>query len=211
MSDDFIKSLILKGDGITGAVWQSDSIIEISRKLYPPFQAAILRQKLVREEHVQPLLGLPVAVIANFPKIGRWTGEAIALCEAHGKAWGQWSVLLRALGNEFPEITENPEISFNRRALYQHKRVKSVDFLLDRVLLVKHESGVTFRVALLYEYDLCGDDVRRVWDDLGPFEIILKTNPNGSILVDARDVAEALGIQIFDIKDLLSYLAKDKF
>ncbi|WP_189342287.1 hypothetical protein, partial [Mesorhizobium sp. M2A.F.Ca.ET.067.02.1.1] len=153
----------------------------------------------------------PVAVIVNFLKIGKWTGEAIALCEAHGKAWGQWGVLLRALGNEYPETTENPEISFNRRALSQHSRVKDVSFLLDHVLLVEHENGRTFRVAMLYQYDLCGDDVRMAWDDLGPFDLLLKTNPNGSILIDARQVGEALGIKVFGIKDMLAYLGKGKF
>lgn len=211
MSDDFIKKIILEGHGVTDATWQSESIISISRKQYPPFQAAILREKLVTEKHIEPFLELPVAVIANFPKIGRWTGAAIELCEAYGKAWGQWSVLLRALGNETPETTVNPEISFNRRALSQHTRVEDVKFLFDHLLQVKHEKGNIFRIALLYEYDLCGDDVRRAWDNLGPFDLLLKTNPNGSILDDAEEVAESLAIKVFGMRDMLSYLAKGKF
>lgn len=64
---------------------------------------------------------------------------------------------------------------------------------------------------MLYQYDLCGDDVRMAWDDLGPFDLLLKTNPNGSILIDARQVGEALGIKVFGIKDMLAYLGKGKF
>lgn len=211
MGDEFIRKIILEGQDVIDAMWISESIIEITRKQYPPFQAAILREKLVTEKHIEPFLHLPVAVIANFPKIGQWTGAAIERCEAHGKAWGQWSVLLRALGNETPETTSNPEISFNRRALSQHSRIEDVKFIFDHLLQVTHEKGNIFRVVLLYEYDLGGDDVRRAWDKLGPFDLLLKTNPNGSILVDAEDVARSLGIKVFEIRDMLSYFAKGKF
>lgn len=211
MSGDFITKIILEGHEVTDAVWQSELVIAITRQKYPPFQAAILREKLVEERHVVPFLNLPVDVIVNFPKIGRWTGAAIELCEAHGKAWGQWSVLLRALGNETPETTVNQEISFNRRTLSQHTRVEHVGFLFDHVLLVKHEKGNIFRIALLYEYDLSGDDVRKAWENLGPFDLLLKTNPNGSILEDVDTVAESLGIKAFGLRDMLGYLAKGKF
>jgi hypothetical protein len=63
----------------------------------------------------------------------------------------------------------------------------------------------------LYEYDLCGDDVRKAWEDLGPFDILLKTNPNGSISDDAIEVGQILGAQVFNFREILSYLAKGKF
>jgi len=211
MGDNFILGLVLKGENVAEAKWQSENVLEITRENLPPFQAAIIKEKLVTIDHVQPFMGLPVSVIVNFPKVGRWSGDAIALCEEHGKAWGQWSVLLRSLRKEFPETTENNEISFNRRALSQHSRVSNVSFQLDHVLLVEHEIGKTLRVALLYQYDLCGDDVRSAWDDLGPFDLLLKTNPNGSILDDVSEVADALSIKVFGIKDTLAYLAKGKF
>ena len=211
MSDDYVRNMLLKSHDVTGAVWVEDRIIEISRKKYGSFQAAILKEKLVDTQHVEPFLARPVAVIANFPKIGKWTGGAIERCEAHGKAWGQWGVLLRALGNEAPETTENPEISFNRRALIQHTRVRAVRFLYDHLLLVEHQNGRELRIALLYEYDLSGDDVRSAWDRLGPFDILLKTNPNGSLLNDAHYAAEALGAKVLGFGDMLSYLARGKF
>lgn len=211
MTNDFIRSILLEKKEVSDVAWKSESVIEITREAYPPFQAVILRERLVDAAHVEPYLKSPVAVIANFPKIGRWTGSAIELCESHGMAWGQWSVLLRSLGNENPETTANPEISFNRRALSQHSRVTHVSFLFDHVLLVHHEKGNVFRVGLLYEYDLCGDDVRKAWNSIGPFDLLLKTNPNGSILNDANEVAKHLGIKVFGLGDILGYLAKGQF
>ncbi len=211
MSDTFIKKIILEANGVSDAVWEADSIITISREKHSPFKAAILSEKLVTAEHVKPYLELSVAVIANFPKVGKWTGEAIELCQAHNKAWGQWSVLLRSLDNEFPETTVDPKIYFSHRALVQHTRVNSVRFLSDHLFLVEHENGKHLRIGLLYEYDLCGDDVRRARENLGPFDVLLKTDPNGQVLNDANQVAKSLGAKAFNIGDLFRYLARGKF
>lgn len=211
MPDEFIQKLLLKHTEVQALDWWSDNVVQISRKKYQPFYAAIIKEGLVELEHVQPFLDSAVAVVTNFPKAGKWTGRAIEQCEAHGKAWGQWSVLLRAINSEAPETTENPEISFSRRALRQHSRVQEVTFELDHLLLVHHKNGTTLRIALLYEYDLTADDVRRAWDDLNSFDVLLKTNPNGSILEEARAVAHELGAKVFGIRDTLSYLAKGTF
>lgn len=211
MPDDFIHSLLLKHSEVTSLDWQSDNVVLITRKKHPPFQAAILKLRLVKAENVEPFLSGPVLVVANFPKVGKWTGSAIEQCEANGKAWGQWGVLLRAINSESPESTENPEIAFSRRALRQHSRVLEVSFEYDHLLLVHHENEKTLRIALLYEYDLTGDDVRGAWDNLGKFDILLKTNPNGSILTEAYEVAEGLGAKVFGIRDTLGYLARGKF
>lgn len=211
MPDDFIQRLLLKHSEVTSLDWHSDNVVSITRKTHPPFQAAILKLRLVTAENVEPFLSGPVIVVANFPKVGKWTGSAIEQCEANGKAWGQWGVLLRAINSESPESTENPEIAFSRRALRQHSRVRGVSFEYDHLLLVHHDNGKTLRIALLYEYDLTGDDVRGAWDNLGPFDVLLKTNPNGSILSEAHDVAESLGAKVFEIRDTLGYLARGQF
>ncbi|WP_340245408.1 hypothetical protein [Sulfitobacter pontiacus] len=211
MSDEFIQKLLLEHSEVQSVEWQSDDVILISRKRYSSFYAAILKQKLVEAEHVERFLSSPVSVVANFPKIGKWTGPAIDQCEANGKAWGQWGVLLRAINTEAPETAENPEIAFSRQALRQHNRVQAVTFAFDHLLLIHHQNGTTLRVALLYEYDLTGVDLRRAWDNLGEFDVLLKTNPNGSIMPDAYEVSEALGTKVFGIKDTLGYLARGKF
>lgn len=211
MSDQFIHNLLLKHEEVAQIDWLSGQTVNIKRKNNSPFQAAILKQSLVKADHVLPFLTSQISVIVNFPKIGKWSGEAIDFCEANGKAWGQWSVLLRAINSESPETTRNPDIFFNRRALRQHSRVLNVSFELDHLLLVQHVNGTTLKVALLYEYDLTGNDVRTAWDNLGAFNLLLKTNPNGSILPEAREAANSLGAKVFDLGGTLAYLAKGVF
>ena len=211
MLDRFIHGLLEQHAQVTGIHWQSDDVVLLERKDFPPFQAAILRQRMVNANHIFPFIRKPISVVANFPKIGKWHAEAIDLCEAHKKAWGQWGVLMRAINTELPETTEDPKIAFSRRALRQHNRVLRVNFEFDHLLIVHHDSGHKLKVALLYQYDLTGNDVREAWDEFGCFDILLKTNPNGSILDDAYDVASALGTQVFGIRETLSYLGKGCF
>ncbi|RKE85137.1 hypothetical protein [Rhizobium sp. AG855] len=211
MADKFIEKILHEHSEVKSVSWLSENVVEIARKKYAPFQAAILKVKLVETEHIAPYLNSEVSLIVNFPKAGRWTGAAIELCESHGKAWGQWGVLMRAINSDSPETTENPEIAFSIRALRQHSRVLAVNFLSDHLLLVHHKNGERLRVALVYEYDLTGDDVRNAWDKLGQFDILLKTNPNGVILPEAREVSERLEAKVFEIGDTLGYLARGKF
>mgnify|MGYP000492082362 CR=1 FL=1 len=209
--DSFIHDLLMRHDSVVSIEWESGGIVQIHRKSYPSFRAAILREIRVTPEHIEPYLDTSVSVISNFPKIGKWTGAAINLCETNSFAWGQWSLMMRAINNESPETTQNPEIAFNRRALAQHSRVLNVEFEFDHLLLVTHDRGVVLKVAMLYQYDLTGDDVRDAWDEFGKFDVLLKTNPNGSILDGAREVANSLGTKVFGIRDTLSYLARGKF
>ncbi len=211
MSDEFIRKVLLEKQDVVSAEWRENRVMEIERKERDRFLAAILSERVVLQEHVRPFVNSPVSVIVNFPRIGRWTGEAIAQCEAAGKAWGQWSVLLRALTSDSPETTVNPEINFSRTALAQHTRVESVRFASDRILIVEHELGNKFRVALMNQYDLCGNDVRQAWGENKPFDVVLRTNPNGSTLPDSYEVAESLGIRIFRLREFMGYLAKGAF
>lgn len=211
MPDHFIEGLLAEHSEVQGIDWITDNIVSIERRNQPPFKAAILKLPLVGPEDVEPYLTTDLSVIVNFPKIGKWTGSAIAACEEAGKAWGQWSLLLRAINAENPEATVNPQIAFSRRALRQHDRVLEVTFELDHLLLVRHENGTTLRVALVYEYDLTGNDVRTARDNLGQFDVLLKTNPNGSILAEAHDAATALCAKVFQIAELLRYLARGRF
>lgn len=66
-------------------------------------------------------------------------------------------------------------------------------------------------MAPLYEYSLIGDDVIGAWDNLGKFDVLLKTIPNGSIVLEAYEVAEVLGTKVFGIRDTLRYFARGKF
>ena len=52
------------------------------------------------------------------------------------------------------------------------------------------------KVTLLYEYELTAEHVRTAREEYGDFAVIVKTNPNGGVTENAREVGKGLGIEI---------------
>ncbi|NTE86114.1 hypothetical protein [Agrobacterium rubi] len=127
-----------------------------------------------------------------------WWADAIEFCEANAIAWGRYVMLLRASGADFLGESRNPQIQFPRRALLQHTRVKQVGFINDQLLTVRHDTGKVLRIALVYNYDLAPEDMRNARERLGEFDLILKNNPNGSILDGVTEAAESIGAEVYE-------------
>lgn len=206
----FVSKALTQSRDVSSHTWITEDIVEIKRPEKQSFRAAVVAKGMVVVDHVEPLAEAGVEVIANFPKVGMWRADAIEFCEARGIAWGRYGVLLRALDADFPGESRDPQIQFPRRALTQHSRVKHVGFINDQVLTVRHDTGKTFKVALVYNYDLAPEDIRDARERLGDFDLVLKNNPNGSILDGVAEAAESMGAEVFEIKGILRYLARLK-
>lgn len=207
---EFVSKALRASRDVSSHTWVTAEIVEIERSERQAFRAAVISKKMVFLDHVMPLAGSGVEVIVNFPKVGMWRADAIEFCEANGIAWGRYGVLLRALGEDFPAATRDPQIHFPRRALLQHTRVKHVGFINDQLLSVHHDTGKILRIALVYDYDLAPEDIRDARERLGEFDLVLKNNPNGSILDGVAQAAESMGAAVYEIADLLRHLGRLK-
>lgn len=207
---DFIDNVLAGHDRIEEHAWIDEGFLEVKRKDYlESFTVGLLWERCVTVDHVSPFVNRCASFIANVPSIGLWQGDAIRFCEAKQVGWGRFGALLSAIGSDLdPRDHQDREIYFPRRALEQHGRVASVDFIFHKLMRVNLKSGATTTVALDGAYDLTSDDVRRVRAWLGEFDILLKNNPNGSITKDAVSAADSLGARVMKIGELLAYLAK---
>ncbi len=95
--------------------------------------------------------------------------------------------------------------SFARRIIRQHPNVQRVTYV-NSLVLDAHTNRGTIRVAFDDSYDLCGDSVRTAWDELRPFNVLFKNNPNGGITSDANDVAKGFNVVIADAKSIFKIL-----
>src|SRR5690606_36426847 len=110
-----------------------------------------------------------------------WHGCAIDYLHRHHVGWGGLGEIFSALHTIDYGAIQKREYEFVEHGLLKHTRVARLERLYDRVFKV-HRTGVLkpLVVALINSYELSADEVRNAVKNYGKFDLILKTNPNGS-------------------------------
>lgn len=212
MSKAFINKILLEGDYpvATGIEWLGEDLCQVEREKvgFPGFLLGIVWEHHVTQEDVVPFLDSNVDFVVSIPSGAYWDGAAIRACERGGAGWGGVGTLKSGCNQpELSSVTAK-ETYFARRALRQHSNVATVEYLNSLMFEVTLLRGKVFRVALSDAYDVTSEHVRTAWDQIGPFHLVLKNNPNGSITQDARDSAGSLGVQVLNIGDLMRFLGR---
>jgi hypothetical protein len=173
--------------------------LQIIRKKYDPFVAAIIAVPIVTAEILQPLLGADstIEIVVNVPKESLWTGSAITSAAARGVAFGGISDLMSAVSDENVREYTRREYAFVERGLRQHNRVLRLAREFDRVYLVHRNELPPLRFVMLNEYELTADHVRTARSRYGVFDVVLLNNPNGEPTTGALEVAKEMRVGIF--------------
>ena len=196
---DWVLERLREHDRIVSLRPIAEQLIEIERKKYESFNAAIIGEKIVHSEAIQNIVSTSVGLefIVNLPKQGIWTGDAIIAVEVYDIGWGGLGDLMSAINLEEVRGFQKKEYDFVERGLEQHDKVQRFHRMFDRVYEIVRCSHSPVVVALVNEYDLTAEHVRNAREKYGIFSIIVKTNPNGRITEIAHQVAKSLGIEIF--------------
>ncbi|KIC35924.1 hypothetical protein [Leisingera sp. ANG-M7] len=209
MPNEFVDGNLRKIDEVADLTWVSDRLVTITRKTKPSFAAGVLETKEVSPKDVKELIKAGAAFICKVPKAGFWDGAAIDICEANGVAWGRLGALMSACSyDDDPSTHEDREVYFTARALRQHSRVSGFRFITDKLIELRLDNGKSIIVAVVQAYDITADELRSAWDRHGGFQIALKNNPNGGITQDAYGAAEALGVRVLWLRELMKFLGK---
>ena len=172
--------------------------IRVTRNKFDPFEAGIVSVSRVTPEIILPVIEAnpSIEIIVNVPKESMWTGDAIAVAEIKGVAFGGIRDLMSAVSDEVVSQYTRSEYSFVERGLRQHTRVSDLERAADRVYIVYRHGLAPLRFVMLNEYELTGDHIRTARDRYGAFDEILLNNPNGKPTTGAREVAEGMGVGI---------------
>jgi len=92
--------------------------------------------------------------------------------------------------------------------LRRHSRVADLEWIDSKKVEVRLRNDVTITVALDDAYDITMSVARDAARTLGNFDVLLKTNPNGSITSNGAENVERLGFQTLKWGELFGYLAK---
>ena len=147
-----------------------------------------------------------IKFIANVPAKATFSGDAINYAKEHGAAIGGFGDLRRALSLHNPASYVDRETTFRERGLEQHDRVEAFYRLDDNRYTIERNELPPVTVVFLYDYDLSADAVRTAIFECGPFQAVIKMNPNGQISTHARQAAMHAGIKILKWGEFLGEL-----
>lgn len=168
--------------------------------------APLVKLSTVQEVHAE---NNNITMIIAIPREARWSGAAMSWLQDQGIAFGGVGDLLSALSYDDDLSTyRNKTIMFVDNGLRRHSRVLELEWVESRKLEVKLKNDAVITVALDDSYDITMGVARDAARVLGEFDILLKTNPNGSITSNGREDVEHLGFRTYTWGQLLGYLAK---
>lgn len=197
----WLAKAILKHDHVAGAERMGLGLVRIERKDKPPALVGILTANPVDYAAVQAFLGMTERpdMVINIPTRAPWTHEAMRGLEAAGIAYGKMYDLYRALWRE-DDVShyQNPEFYYAERLFAQDPHVIAWERISDRAYRLGLNAGEDRVIALTQAYEVTADEVRTVFAELKPFNILFKTNPYGRVSREAHQVAKRLGIQVVD-------------
>ena len=204
----FIVSRLAKHDEVLQAIDLDGRLVDVHRNEYPSFILAVVSTARVEPAVIEEFTADDrVDFVCNIPREAVWTGGAIELVQAKGKAWGGVGDLLSAAARRDParEYVRR-EYEFIERIFDQHSAVKRTERLYDRVYRLHRASKPLVDVVLVNEYDLTADHVRTAWERYGPVTDILANNPNCRFTSEAVCAAEQIGVKLLKVADFMRRL-----
>jgi hypothetical protein len=150
-----------------------------------------------------------MTMMIAIPRGARWSGAAMRWLQSEGIAFGGVGDLLSAISYD-DELSShrNKTFAFVDDGLRRHSRVADLEWIDSKKVEVRLRNDVTITVALDDAYDITMSVARDAARTLGNFDVLLKTNPNGSITSNGAENVERLGFQTLKWGELFGYLAK---
>jgi hypothetical protein len=205
-----------ESQGISATVESAD-VVFVQRQKKPSAYVGVVPTK---RGEATPLIGLDeaqsvaaqqseMAMIIAIPRGARWSGATMRRLQSDGIAFGGVGDLLSALGHDNDISTHrNKTFAFVNDGLLRHSRVASLDWVESKKVRIRLRNDATVTVALEDAYDLTMSVARDAARTFGAFDVLLKTNPNGSITSNGAASVEQLGFQSLKWGELFGYLAK---
>ena len=150
-----------------------------------------------------------MAMMIAIPRGARWSGAAMRWLQSERIAFGGVGDLLSAISYDDEMSTHrNKTFAFVDDGLRRHSRVEDLEWVDSKKVKVLLQNDVAITVALEDAYDITMSVARDAARTLGNFDVLLKTNPNGSITSSGAENVERLGFQTLKWGELFGYLAK---
>jgi hypothetical protein len=206
----------INGGGIDATV-QSENVVFLERADKPDAYVGVVytprgeANPIVSVDDAKAVYGQnsEIAMMIAIPRAARWSGSAMRWLESKGIAWGGVGDLLSAMSHDHDMSSHrNKTWAFVDDGLRRHSRVRDLEWIDSKCVEVRLLNRSVVIVALEDAYDITMQIARQAAKSIGKFDVLLKTNPNGSITSKGAENVERLGFQTLKWGELFGYLAK---
>jgi hypothetical protein len=211
LTDWVVEKLVEYKDRLSILDRTPDDLLVVRAKDGYSFSVAILGvQNVVSVSHVRPLFtvaGKPQLVV-NVPSKTPWSGAAIDFVHSVPAAFGRMGDIARAAETRAAELFRDKNMAFFINALEQHRNVSRVSYVYDSVLQVDRIIGASVTVAVIDTYNMSAEDVRNARNNVGHFDVVVKSTSYGSITEQAVAAAESMGAHAVKFAGLMKLLVR---
>lgn len=189
----------------------SGNLLVIEAKVGYSFIVGVLGvQSVIELSDVQPLFAGATRpdLVVNVPSKTLWRGSAINFVHAVPAAFGTFGDIARAAQTKAAGVYRDKDMGFFIAGIGQHKNVSSVSYVYDRVFRANRKDDTSVVVAVIDAYNMSAEDVRNARDQLGNFDVVVKSTSYGSITKQAEAAAQSMGAQALKFGQLMQRLAK---
>lgn len=206
----------INGGGIDATV-QSDNIIFLERANKPDAYVGVVStprgdaSPVVSLDDAKAVYGQnsKIAMMIAIPRAARWSGAAMRWLQENRVAWGGVGDLMSAMTyDDDMRVHRNKTWAFVADGLPRHSRVADLEWIDSKFVRVHLRNGSNVTVVLEDAYDITMNVARQAARTFGNFDVLLKTNPNGSITSNGAEAVERLGFQTLKWGELFGHLAK---
>lgn len=173
--------------------------LHVTRRDLPELFIDTISVERVDAAVLQPFVAQTPApsFVVNVSRESYTVGSALSLAAQCRFGIGGMGELIRALGVADVRDIISKDIEFLLRGLNQHSAVRSVERLDDRRFRIRRCAHPEMVVVCLPAYEMLADHVRTARDRYGNFDVVVASNPNGSVAASADQAAESMGLEIY--------------
>ncbi|MEW2118448.1 hypothetical protein AB0945_25310 [Streptomyces sp. NPDC005474] len=207
LTDWFVPKISDHGD-VASASRYTPSLVKVERTNGTSVTIAPVSVSTLTEAHVNEILDQGNAtIICLVPKSSHYLWSARIRAQDLCSDVQTMSEVFWAMGEENVQGFLSKNVSYARRALGQHSRVRRVEMICEASMrLVRRGEMSDVRVSIDYGYEFSEEALMQSLERHPQVDVVLNSNPNGRFTSAALNHAENAGVRLLDMSALMGTL-----
>ncbi len=205
---DWFAKAVVKHDHVDGASALNDREVRIVRKKLDPITVVpVTSEFLLRQDLDEVLVDRKPTLVVLVNRAGHYAWDARELAEERGASLQTFKELYTFLPDPDPRSGVDKNVSFIRRRLEQHARVRGVSMVCEATMRVSRVGPLDpLRIAVEYHYEFTEEALVQALERHPDVDVVYNANPNGKVTEAAHSHAGHADVEVLGFGDLMKRL-----